>query len=280
MAVPLENSTVNLVALSTFPYKMSKTKNTAAVECSLTQFTSLSAWKSPASCPAGSFELRGATIPRTRGHWRDLAMTNESERWIQELRTRVDRLAALVRECDQRKPSADLLRSIEDARWQIVAAVQQMPAPQQGEQIEKPGKPVYTPEDLAAAWGCTPNHVRQLAKSGRLRAFRVGSLYRFTAAAVADFGQSQSAFNPPWLPASLALRRGPCKKWPLVVSCHPPPALDGAGRSTRPKSGAGLSRKNVMFNSVRQVFAHGRTRESQSNFQNRRGSSMRSTSVH
>jgi hypothetical protein len=53
-----------------------------------------------------------------------------------------------------KRPSCQ--RAPSRAEAQIVAAVQQLPGPQQGAQIEKPGKPIYTPEDLAAAWGCTP----------------------------------------------------------------------------------------------------------------------------
>ena len=39
----------------------------------------------------------------------------------------------------------------------------------------------YTPETLAEHWGCSPQHVRDMCKNGRLAFFRLGRLYRIPA---------------------------------------------------------------------------------------------------
>src|SRR5689334_23115647 len=47
---------------------------------------------------------------------------------------------------------------------------------------------IYTPETLAAHWGCTARHVRNLIHRGQLRAFPLGGkLWRIQAAAVEEF---------------------------------------------------------------------------------------------
>jgi excisionase family DNA binding protein len=40
---------------------------------------------------------------------------------------------------------------------------------------------VYSPRTLAAEWQCTERHIRNLIKSGDLKAFRVGTLFRIRA---------------------------------------------------------------------------------------------------
>jgi excisionase family DNA binding protein len=117
--------------------------------------------------------------------------------WIEIIQMRVQSLADLLQRRHEPDQHGDLDRQIDEARWNIVAAVQQMPPPQHGEQAERPCKPVYTPEDLAEAWGCTTRHVRRLADEGQLRAFRVGKLYRFTAAAVQEFERQATAGQSP-----------------------------------------------------------------------------------
>jgi len=50
----------------------------------------------------------------------------------------------------------------------------------------------YTPDQLAAVWGCSSNHVRNLIHSGELRAFRLGKrLLRIPAEAVGEYEQCQ-----------------------------------------------------------------------------------------
>ena len=44
----------------------------------------------------------------------------------------------------------------------------------------------YTPETLAERWKCSHQHVRDLIRSGRLQAFRVGRLIRISRQAVLD----------------------------------------------------------------------------------------------
>lgn len=44
-----------------------------------------------------------------------------------------------------------------------------------------------TPEQLAAHWGCSANHVRNLIKRGELQAFRLGRLIRIPATSVEEF---------------------------------------------------------------------------------------------
>lgn len=49
-----------------------------------------------------------------------------------------------------------------------------------------------TPEMVAARWGCSPNHVRNLIRRGELRGFRVGSrLLRVKPDAVEEFERCQ-----------------------------------------------------------------------------------------
>lgn len=45
----------------------------------------------------------------------------------------------------------------------------------------------FTPESLADRWGCSSETVRQLLRSGRLRGFRVGRMFRIPAAAVEEY---------------------------------------------------------------------------------------------
>lgn len=44
----------------------------------------------------------------------------------------------------------------------------------------------YTPETLGERWDCSATTVRNMCIDGTLRSFRVGRLYRITAAAVAE----------------------------------------------------------------------------------------------
>src|SRR5205807_2282628 len=51
----------------------------------------------------------------------------------------------------------------------------------------------YTPATLAAEWGCSPRHVRNLVNSGQLRAFRLGQkLLRIPPDAVEEYEQCQA----------------------------------------------------------------------------------------
>jgi excisionase family DNA binding protein len=50
----------------------------------------------------------------------------------------------------------------------------------------------FTPDQVAAHWGCSANHVRKLIHSGELRAFRLGErLFRIPAEAVLEFEEAQ-----------------------------------------------------------------------------------------
>lgn len=47
---------------------------------------------------------------------------------------------------------------------------------------------VTTPERLARYWGCSPNHIRNLIRSGELRAFKIGErLWRIPIDAIEEF---------------------------------------------------------------------------------------------
>ena len=61
-----------------------------------------------------------------------------------------------------------------------------------------------TPDQVAAIWGCSPNHVRNLINQGELQAFRLGKrLLRIPAEAVDEFEQRQieSMSEPPMVRA-------------------------------------------------------------------------------
>ncbi len=45
----------------------------------------------------------------------------------------------------------------------------------------------YTPNSLADRWGCSAQTVRNLISEGRLRAFRVGRLFRIKPEAVEEY---------------------------------------------------------------------------------------------
>lgn len=47
----------------------------------------------------------------------------------------------------------------------------------------------YSVETLAARWDCTGTHIRNLIKTGKIRAFKVGKLTRISAATVTAFEQ-------------------------------------------------------------------------------------------
>ena len=50
----------------------------------------------------------------------------------------------------------------------------------------------YTPETLAALWGCSPNHIRNLIHRRELRAFRLGRrLFRIPPDAVEEYEKCQ-----------------------------------------------------------------------------------------
>lgn len=49
-----------------------------------------------------------------------------------------------------------------------------------------------TPEQVAAYWGCSANHVRRLIHRGELRAFRLGDrLFRIPRDAIGEYEQRQ-----------------------------------------------------------------------------------------
>jgi hypothetical protein len=116
--------------------------------------------------------------------------------WIEIIQMRVQSFADLLQRRHEPDQHGDLDRQIDEARWNIVAAVQQMPPPQHGEQAERPGKPVYTPEDLAEAWGCTT------------RAMSAGSLMRGNCG---RSGSASSIDSRPQRCRSLSGRRRPAK---------------------------------------------------------------------
>lgn len=50
----------------------------------------------------------------------------------------------------------------------------------------------FTPDQVAAVWGCSPNHVRNLIHRGELRAFRLGQrLFRIPADAIEEYERQQ-----------------------------------------------------------------------------------------
>lgn len=52
----------------------------------------------------------------------------------------------------------------------------------------------YTPDSLAAHWGCSAAHVRNLIHKGELRAFRLGKrLFRIMPDAVREYEEAQLA---------------------------------------------------------------------------------------
>src|SRR5688572_26570640 len=120
-----------------------------------------------ASCRAG-LKPRLDDHPERQGMKHPAPNAIDSQAWVEIIQQRVRRLTELVREHQTGAHGGPdrIGREIDEARWQIVAAVQQMPSTPQGEQVKKAGKPVYTPEDLAEAWGCTTRHVRRLADEG------------------------------------------------------------------------------------------------------------------
>ena len=115
------------------------------------------------------------------GHQKDI------ENWLNDLQGDVDRLVNAVRRFQQASRANESSQDIDDARWRVVATVQGMPALRQPERTSSNDDPIFTPQVLAERWGCTKRHVTHLAATGQLRAFRVGTLYRFTTAAVLDF---------------------------------------------------------------------------------------------
>lgn len=60
----------------------------------------------------------------------------------------------------------------------------------------------YSVDELAERWACSPQHIRDMVRDGRLRAFRAGRLIRIPAAVVraveggaADDGSSLGALH-------------------------------------------------------------------------------------
>jgi excisionase family DNA binding protein len=50
----------------------------------------------------------------------------------------------------------------------------------------------FTPDQLAAKWGCSSNHVRNLIHRGELRAFRLGKrLFRIPPEAIGEYEKCQ-----------------------------------------------------------------------------------------
>lgn len=50
----------------------------------------------------------------------------------------------------------------------------------------------HSPSSLAARWGCSERHVRNLIERGSLKAFRLGKLYRITLEAVGEVERCQN----------------------------------------------------------------------------------------
>ncbi|WP_152612544.1 helix-turn-helix domain-containing protein [Leisingera sp. ANG-M7] len=50
----------------------------------------------------------------------------------------------------------------------------------------EPARP-FSADTLAERWGCSAESVRQLARQGAIRYFRVGKMYRFPKSAVEEF---------------------------------------------------------------------------------------------
>lgn len=49
----------------------------------------------------------------------------------------------------------------------------------------------YTPKTLAALWGCSPDVVYTLLRARKLKGFKVGSIWRITDAARAEYEAAQ-----------------------------------------------------------------------------------------
>ena len=56
---------------------------------------------------------------------------------------------------------------------------------------------IFTPQELAERWGCCSNTVRNAIMEGRLRAFRVGRLFRIPHDAVFDFESGHVSKHQP-----------------------------------------------------------------------------------
>jgi excisionase family DNA binding protein len=67
---------------------------------------------------------------------------------------------------------------------------------------QNPRPRVFTPDQIAERWGVSANTVRALIKSGKLRGFRLGRLFRVPAEAVEEFekGSAVEGGGPSELP--------------------------------------------------------------------------------
>lgn len=53
--------------------------------------------------------------------------------------------------------------------------------------VDEELRPIYTAQSLAKRWSCSAQHIRDLVKSGKLPAFRVGRLVRIPRNIVEEF---------------------------------------------------------------------------------------------
>ena len=105
--------------------------------------------------------------------------------------------------------------------------------------------PIYKLAELAERWGCSHAHVRKLVEDGRLRAFRIGKLWRVRGDAVDEF-ETQAAVPKPGPDA-------PAGPDGVVQS--------GRKRSVAPAAGQGLSAEAAYAASrLKDVMARERAR--------------------
>ncbi|WP_449411893.1 helix-turn-helix domain-containing protein [Methylobacterium komagatae] len=81
-----------------------------------------------------------------------------------------------------------------------------------------------TPEQVAARWDCSPNHVRNLIRRGDLRAFRVGSrLLRIKTEAVEEFERCQETIGSDASTDDTSSRGGSMESGDVIVLTHATP---------------------------------------------------------
>ena len=91
----------------------------------------------------------------------------------------------------------------------------------------------HTPETLAAVWGCSPNHIRNLVRRGELRAFRLGPrLIRIPAAAVEEFEHCQMNTALEGSTEDSSFPGGSMENEGVIVLTHSPRRMRSAKHST------------------------------------------------
>ena len=54
---------------------------------------------------------------------------------------------------------------------------------------------IYTPAEVAEAWGVSPNTIYALLKSGELKGFRIGTPWKIPASAVREYVLTKSGLK-------------------------------------------------------------------------------------